>query len=142
MLLFGLGQGELRNLHGEHFDLERRMISVRRQKTQKVFAIPIYPQASEFVDLLQQTGQLEPQKPVFKISNPRAAISMACRRLNYSSFTPRSFRRAFIIRALEKGIDPHVVAAWQGHRDATLILRVYGAWVNQDHAQRMAALMI
>jgi integrase len=47
----------------------------------------------------------------------------------------------FIIRALEKGIDPRVVAAWQGHRDATLILRVYGAWVNQDHAQRMAALM-
>jgi len=29
-----------------------------------------------------------------------------------------------------KGIDPRVVAAWQGHRDATLILRVYGAWVS------------
>ena len=103
--------------------------------------IPIYPQAREFVEQLKNSGQLEPNARVFKVSNPREAIAKACRRLNYPAFTPRSFRRAFIIRALEKGIDPRVVAAWQGHRDATLILRVYGAWVNQEHAQRMAALM-
>ena len=142
MLLLGLGQAELRNFRGEHFDLERDCITVRRQKTQKVFTIPIYPHARPFVEKLQNEGWLENGKPVFQICNPREAISLACRRLNLPAFSPRSFRRAFIIRALERGVDPRVVAAWQGHRDATLILRVYGAWVNQDHAQRMAALMI
>ena len=141
MLLLGLGQAELRNIRGEHFDLTRGVIVVRRQKTQKIFTVPIFPQARQFVECLQNEGHLEPQKQVFKISNPREAISLACRRLNYPAFTPRSFRRAFIIRALEKGVDPRVVAVWQGHRDATLILRVYGAWINQAHAQRMAALM-
>ena len=141
MLLFGLGQAELRNLFGEHFDLTREMITVRRQKTQKIFTIPIYPHARQFVEHLRRNGHLEPHKQVFQIYNPREAISLACRRLNYPAFTPRSFRRAFVIRALERGVDARVVAAWQGHRDATLILRVYGHWVNQDHAQRMAALM-
>jgi integrase len=59
MLLLGLGQGELRNLRGEHFDLEQKSITVRRQKTQKVFAIPIYLQAREFVEKLRDAGQLE-----------------------------------------------------------------------------------
>jgi integrase len=141
MLLFGLGQGELKNLRGEHFDLKQNSISIRRQKTQKVFTIPIYPHARLFVEKLRDEERLEHGKQVFEICNPREAIVLACRRLNLPAFSPRSFRRTFIIRALEKGIDPRVVAAWQGHRDATLILRVYGAWVNQDHALRMAALM-
>jgi hypothetical protein len=34
--------------------------------------------------------------------NPREALVITCERLNLSLFTPRSFRRAFIIRALEK----------------------------------------
>jgi integrase len=141
MLLFGLGQGELKNLRGEHFNLAQKTISIRRQKTQKVFTIPIYPHAQQFVDQLRDNGRLTNGKQVFQVCSPREAITFACRRLNLPALSPRSFRRAFIIRALEKGIDPRVVAAWQGHRDATLILRVYGAWVNQDHAQRMAALM-
>ena len=141
MLLLGLGQGELRNLRGEHFDLVRGCVTVRRQKTQKIFSVPIFPHARSLVELMRDEGRLEQDKPAFRVHNPREAISLACRRLSLPAFSPRSFRRAFIIRALEKGIDPRVVAAWQGHRDATLILRVYGAWVNQDHAQRMAALM-
>ncbi len=142
MLLLGIGQGELKNLRGEHFNLEQNTITIRRQKTQKVFTIPIFPQARLFVEKLRDDGRLEHGKNVFDICNPREALVITCERLNLSLFTPRSLRRAFIIRALEKGIDPRVVAAWQGHRDATLILRVYGAWINQDHAQRMAALMI
>jgi integrase len=141
MLLFGLGQGELRNLYGEHFDLKQNLISIRRQKTQKVFVIPIYPHAYSFVRKLQGEGWITNGQRVFPICNPREAIACACRRLRFPSFSPRSFRRAFIVRALEKGVDPRVVATWQGHRDATLILRVYGAWVNKDHARRMTALM-
>jgi integrase len=127
MLLFGLGQGELKNLRGEHFNLAQNSISIRRQKTQKVFTIPIFPYARLFVEKLRDEDRLERGGQVFEISNPREAIALACCRLNLPSFSPRSLRRAFIIHALERGIDPRVAAAWQGHRDATLILRVYGA---------------
>ena len=141
MLLLGLGQGELGNLLGEHIDLERGQITVRRQKTQRVFTIPIYPQARPFVDRLKAGGRIQPGNPVFTCTNPREALSLACRRLNFPQFSPRSFRRCFITRCLELGIDPRVVASWQGHRDATLILRVYGNHIHSDHHQRMANLL-
>jgi integrase len=142
MLLLGLGQGELGNLQGEHIDLERGKITVRRQKTQRIFSIPIYPHAKSFVERLKVEGRIDPGKPVFTCTNPREALSLACRRLGYPQFSPRSFRRCFITRCLELGIDARVVASWQGHRDATLILRVYGNHINNDHHQRMANLLI
>jgi integrase len=141
MLLLGLGQAELANLRGEHIDFERGQMVVRRQKTQRVFTIPIYPQARPLLVRFKSEGRMVPGKPLFERANPREALSLACRRLGYPQFSPRSFRRAFIVRALEKGIDPRCVAAWQGHRDATLVLRVYGHIIQPAHNQAMAQLL-
>ena len=138
MLVLGLGQAELANLSGEHIDFERGQITVRRQKTQRVFAIPIYPQARPLLERLKTEGRIVAGKPLFERVCPREAISLACRRLAYPQYSPRSFRRAFIVRALEKGIDPRCVAAWQGHRDATLVLRVYGHVIQSKHNEEMA----
>jgi len=138
MLLLGLGQAELANLSGEHLDFERRQITIRRQKTQRVFTIPMYPQSFPLLRRLRKEGRIVPGRLVFQCVRPREAISLACRRLGYPKFSPRSFRRAFIIRALEKGVDARCVAAWQGHRDATLVLRVYGHLIQPRHEQEMA----
>ncbi len=138
MLLMGLGQAEIANLLGEHIDFARGQITVRRQKTQKVFTIPMYPQVRPLLERLRAEGQIVPGKPLFERARPREALSLACRRLDCPQFSPRSFRRAFIIRALEKGIDARCVASWQGHRDATLVLRVYGHIIHGQHAQDMA----
>jgi integrase len=141
MLLLGLGQAELANLNGEHFDFERGQILVRRQKTQKVFYIPMYPQARLFLERLKLEGRIVAGKPLFDRVKPRESLSFACKRLGFPSFSPRSFRRAFIVRALEKEIDPRCVAAWQGHRDATLVLKVYGHIIQPKHNQTMAQRM-
>jgi integrase len=138
MLLLGLGQAEVLNLYGEHFDFEKFKITVRRQKTQRVFSIPMYPQAKPLLERLKAEGRIVAGKPLFESISPREAIALACKRLGYPPFSPRSFRRAFIVRALEKGIDPRCVAAWQGHRDATLVLRVYGHLIQPRHNEEMA----
>jgi integrase len=138
MLLLGLGQAELANLSGEHLNFEWQRITIRRQKTQRIFTIPMYPQARPLLERLRAEGRILPGKPLFERVKPREAISLACRRLTYPQFSPRSFRRAFIIRALEKGIDARCVAAWQGHRDATLVLKVYGHLIQPKHEQEMA----
>jgi integrase len=79
---------------------------------------------------------------VFSVRTPEVALRGSCKRLGLPHFSPRSLRRMFIVRALEKGVDPRVVAQWQGHNDGGgLILRVYGAWIRQEHAQRMAKLL-
>ena len=36
------------------------------------------------------------------------------------------------------GIDPRVIAEWQGHRDATLIFKVYGKYISREHVAKMA----
>jgi integrase len=141
MLLLGLGQAELRNLHGEHFDFERQQIIVRRQKTQRVFTIPIYPQAKQLLERFKAEGRITTGKPLFERPYPREALVRACRKLGFPPFSPRSYRRAFIVRALERGIDPRCVAAWQGHRDATLVLKVYGHIIAPAHNQAMAQLL-
>jgi integrase len=141
MLLFGLGQAELANLSGENVDWTNNKITIRRQKTQRVFTIPIYPQAKPLMDQLKNEGRIVPNRPVFRIFNPREALALACKKLGFPSFSPRSFRRAFIIRALEKNIDPRCVAEWQGHQNAILVLKVYGSIINRTHNESMAMLL-
>jgi len=56
-------------------------------------------------------------------------------------YSARAFRRMFITRALELGIDAQNIAQWQGHKDGgQLILRVY-ARVSDEHTKKMAAKM-
>jgi len=78
---------------------------------------------------------------VFAIKGARKAIAAACERLTLPRYTHRSFRRMFIVRAIELGVDVKVIAEWQGHRDGgKLILDTY-SHVNRVHSQRMAQLM-
>jgi len=69
------------------------------------------------------------------------AIAGACRRLNLPYYTHISFRRMFITRALERGVDVKTLAEWQGHKDGgKLILGTY-SHVRAAHSERMPALM-
>jgi Phage integrase family. len=78
---------------------------------------------------------------VFKIDNAKKAIAAACKRLKLPAYSHRSFRRMFITRAIEKGVDVKVIAEWQGHKDGgKLILETY-SHVNPVHSKRMAQLM-
>jgi integrase len=74
-------------------------------------------------------------------NNAKKAIANACRRLNLPQYSHISFRRMFITRAIERGVDVKVIAEWQGHKDGgKLILDTY-SHVNRAHSHRMAQLM-
>jgi integrase len=78
---------------------------------------------------------------LFRIKDAKRAIAAACRRLKLPAYSQRSFRRMFITRAIEKGIDVKVIAEWQGHKDGgKLILDTY-SHLNRAHSDRMARLM-
>jgi integrase len=78
---------------------------------------------------------------VLEISDAKKALAGACRRLGYPPFSQRSFRRMFITRAIERGVDVKVISLWQCHADGgKLILDTY-SHVNPVHSQRMAELM-
>jgi integrase len=138
--LAGLGQAEASALTWDDIDWQREQIITFRHKTKSGFAIPLYPQLRPLLE--RRHSQRSPGNGrVFKIENAKRAIAAACKRLKLPVFSHRSFRRMFITRAIEKGVDVKVIAEWQGHKDGgKLILETY-SHVNPVHSRRMAALM-
>lgn len=137
--LAGLGKAEAAALRQSDIDWERETITTFRHKTKSGFAIPMYPQLKPL--LLRRRRHNAPNERVFAIDNAKKAIANACRRLNLPHYSHISFRRMFITRAIERGVDVKVIAEWQGHKDGgKLILDTY-SHVNRAHSQRMAQLM-
>ena len=137
--LAGLGQAEASSLTPADVDLQTGRIITYRHKTSTGFAIPVFPQVHALLQRLCD-GKAHDGR-VFRISDAKKALAGACRRLGYPSFSQRSLRRMFIVRAIEKGVDVKVIAEWQGHRDGgKLILDTY-SHVNRAHSERMAQLM-
>jgi integrase len=122
--------------------LEQGVIHVRRLKTQRTYTVPVFPHLKALVTELKKHGRLAPGHQIFSIRSPHEALYAACERLGLPKYSARSLRRAFIVHALEKGCDPRLIAAWQGHSDnGALLLKTYSRFINQDHSRRMAALL-
>lgn len=137
--LAGLGQAEAAAIKRSDVDLDAGRIIVYRHKTDKGFAVPIYPQVRPLVDKLCE--RKAHNAPLFSITQARKSLANSCKRLGFPSFTHRSLRRMFITRAIEKRVDVKVIAEWQGHRDGgKLILATY-SHVRPEHSNRMAQLM-
>jgi integrase len=139
--LAGLGQAETAALTWDDVDFEREQITTFRHKTRTGFTVPLFPQLRPLLERLNGAGAHSPSERIFVIKDAKKAIAGACKRLRLPRYTHRSFRRMFITRAIEKGIDVKVIAQWQGHKDGgKLILDTY-SHVNPAHSQRMAQLM-
>lgn len=137
--LAGLGQAEAAALTQSDIDWERGTITTFRHKTKSGFAIPLYPQLKPL--LLKRRRRGAPNEAVFAIKDAKKAIANSCYRLKLPRYSQRSFRRMFITRAIERGVDVKVIAEWQGHKDGgKLILGTY-SHVNRAHSARMAVLM-
>ncbi len=138
--LAGLGQAEAAAFAWPDIDWQREQITTFRHKTKSGFAIPLYPQLRPLLErrYAQRTPGVD---HVFAIKNAKKGITAACKRLGMPAYSHRSFRRMFVVRAIERGVDVKVIAEWQGHKDGgKLILDTY-SHVNRVHSHRMAQLM-
>jgi len=136
----GLGQAEASALRVDDVDWQRETITTFRHKTKSGFAIPIYPQVRPLLDRVVK-GKRGTDR-VFAIKDAKRAITAVCHRLKLPAYSHRSFRRMFITRAIELGVDVKVIAEWQGHKDGgKLILDTY-SHVSRAHSDRMAKLMV
>jgi integrase len=137
--LAGVGQAEAAGLTRKDVNFKAGQMQFFRHKTRQAFTIPIYPQVRPLLEKL--CDGLNPDDKVFPIKSAKKALVGACSRLRLPHYTHRSFRRMFITRAIERGVDVKVIAEWQGHRDGgKLILDTY-SHVRSAHSHRMAQLM-
>lgn len=141
--LAGLGQAEVGSLTWDDIDFANDRINTFRHKTKRGFMVPIYPQLKPLLERMraERGGNPAGAERVFRLKDAKKSISGACRRLCLPAYSHRSFRRMFITRAIERGVDVKVIASWQGHRDGgKLILDTY-SHVRPAHADAMALKM-
>ena len=143
--LAGLGQAEASSLRWKDIEWERNRIVTFRHKTSTGFAVPLFPQLRPFLEKLRESrGEgARGDALVFKVKDAKKALLAACKRLGLPAYSHRAFRRMFVTSALEKGINPKVIASWQGHSPkdgGRLILSTYSHLTNA-HSDAMAKLM-
>jgi len=138
MGLAGVGTAECANMSGEDIDLEGNRITLYRMKTDTGYAIPIFPQLLPLLQKLAGKGRIQTGQPVFRVKDPKKALSSACKRLEFPPFTPRSVRRCFITRAVELGVDFKTIAGWQGHRDGGVLIAKTYSHLRSEHSDAMA----
>ena len=146
--LAGLGQAEATALRWSDVNLTRGHLITFRQKTRTGFSVPIFPQLRPLLErrlaaaIAANDGSLpDPAAKIFMVADAKKALSSACKRLGFPSYSSRAFRRMFITTAIERGVDVKVLSRWQGHADGgKLILDTY-SHVRPAHSERMALLM-
>ncbi len=138
MLLLGVGKAEAKAATGGAIDWQKKSIRFTRIKTGKPYDVPIYPWAEEFIRT-EIEPRLKPGKPVFDWRNPRKAMDTSCRNLGLPQINTVSLRRTLILQLIQQGVELRLIAKWQGHRDARLILSRYGAYIDAEHEQRELA---
>jgi len=140
MLLLGVGQAEARDLTGGSVKWSEAQITFVRRKTGKQYTVPIYPWAKEFIK-----SEIEPRlkrdQPVFDWRNPRKALATSCRRLGLARYEIRSLRRTLIVHLIQQRVDIRLIAKWQGHADARLILSRYGAFIDAGYEKEALATL-
>lgn len=140
----GLGQAECAALKWGDVNFRSSTITTIRKKTSTQFSIPLYPQVRPLLERMNSEREepLLPSDPVFKVKDAKKALEAACKRLGLPAYSSRAFRRMFITRCVELGINVQLIADWQGHRDGgALILKKY-ARTSKGHAEAMAALLV
>ena len=143
MGLAGVGQAEYAGLEWQHVNLAKDSMTFYRVKTKTAFATPIYPKLRPLLERLKgEVVEAEPSTAVFKVHDPKKALAAACRKLRLPNFSPRSLRRMFIIRAIEKGAPIKTIAEWQGHVNGGVsILSTYSNIINAKTNTEAARLL-
>jgi integrase len=129
----GIGQAEALALRWTDVDWTANELRVIRKKTGAPFRVPIYADLRPLLEKLHAAAVAAKctTGPLFKIADPRKALTAACRRLGFPKFTPRNLRQMKILALIKAGVNVKQVARWQGHQDGgTLILKRYSEVVS------------
>jgi integrase len=124
----GLGQAEISSLTLEDVDWEKSRIRVRRQKTNQLFYVPIYPHLRGLLENLCKRFPADAPRnqQLFRIKDARKSLTNACERLGFAHYSQRNIRQALIRRLWQSGVDYKLISKWQGHQDGgRLILDTY-----------------
>lgn len=135
MGLAALGTAECYALKWEDFNWKEKEINLTRIKTSKEFIIPFYPWLEPFIKKLYEKRGKPKTGQVFAVRCIKESLKNACQKLKLPRFSPRNLRQMGIKRLLRGGYPPKLIALAQGHKDESLILKVYSETVSSGEKE-------
>jgi integrase len=141
--LAALGEAEARNLKWQDINWSTQRIKIKRVKTDTDFEIPIYKWLKpHLLDLFERSGQPNVGH-VFILKTIKRSLESACEALGFDHYTPRNLRQMGIVRQLDVGLKPKIVARYQGHQDGgILILNTYSEVIDRDEDKNLNAILL
>jgi integrase len=135
--LASIGEAEANSVSWEDVDWKAQRINFIRRKTGKAFYVPLFPWLKPFISELWQRSGKPVTGRIFNIRSAKQAIRNACKRLDFTFFSPRDFRKMGIVRQIRAGLDERMVAKFQGHSDnGQLIYSTYTSEFDSDEKER------
>lgn len=135
---------EARAIESRHFDRDLRQIVFPVKESKGKKRKRVIPLNDAALAIIQKLTLKYPEGPIFRNSHgkPWTAYAVNCqtarltRNLGFKLFA-YAIRHTFITDALLRGVDPLTLAIIVGHKDATMIMRVYSHLnLHQDHIQK------
>lgn len=128
----GLRRSEMLGLRrNQNIDLERGMIVIRQQKTQRVKTIPLNESARKAI--LDQNGSPSIDNRLFPVSDSALSIAFeeALERARITDFRVHDLRHSFASHLLMAGSDLATVSRLMGHTNLAMTMRY--AHLSQRH---------
>jgi len=123
LYLTGMRIAEARALLWEHVDDVALRLPGSITKNGKPRTIPFLPGTSEILDRLRAIKDGPHVLPHFHM---RRALATACRKVGIKTLSYHDFRRLWVTRCIEQGVDLPTLSRWAGHSDGGALLgRVY-----------------
>ena len=135
----GMRPQELVRIEARHFRKDERIVVFPAAESKgKKYARTVYIASDRAMEILSAYAKKNPEGPILANTqgNPWNKLSTNCaiRRLNEKygiKIHLGAFRKGYCTQALQNGVDPVTLAKLMGHRDVTMIMKVYSQ-VHQD----------
>jgi integrase len=114
----------------------------RKAKRNRTYTIPLFPELRELLEQLKSEsgGTPDPKAKVLSNRSIQTVMRGACDALGIPRLSHHDLRHLFATRAIEAKVDLVVLAGWLGHKDAKMVLAVYGH-LRKTHSHELAAKM-
>lgn len=139
---------EARNAEARHFDRINEQLAFPVKESKGKREPRIIPLNAKALAIITRLALKYPEGKLFRNrhGNPWKTFSLNCRcarlrkKLGFRVF-PYAIRHTFITDSLQRGVDPVTLAIIVGHKDATMILKIYQHLnLNKGHIRAALAL--
>jgi integrase len=124
---------EVRMVQAKHWDRDNRRFVLERKNSKGKKVRRVIRLNDKATEIVTRLALKNPDGPLFRDAHGRPwSKNQLCKRFEKVACFAYAMRHTFCTDALLRGVDPLTVAILMGHKDATMVMRVYNHLAQND----------